>query len=1037
MPATNDATYVVLKAASTGYAQTGANLGIALDGSTPFSVDAWIQLNGLPDDGAILSQEGTFSFGVINDCLSLQIVGYPQVLSDPTQQALDEVLWHHVCATYDGGSVRMYIDGEFNCMQSIVGAGTTGTNPFRMAAGLQALCDTVRVFHGALDAATVLANMYNDPAPASVVAWFDFTQAPPVDRGAGKLPITLAPGATMILTTPSVGLVGTAYAKPLSEEQVNPGGNQVDAYTVLGWVYLGQSYNPQQTVFINSDLESDTGMALSLQWDGSVEGFRVLSQRGANFTSNVLTSQGAVPLGQWTHVATTFDGTTLAIYLNGALDTSGTFGPIPLVRETSDLLIGAALSQGQPYGASALQGYVSRVDVYARALGAQEIAQSMAGPPDVEDAGLVASYDFTSIPARNQVSGHGIGLVDGALMTSQDTPTTSALARPAPILACDPDEAALIAAANLPAGLGARHLVVTRHRLGDDHVLLGHDRRGTWLVYRGPAADYDDCTVWKVQLVFVAVAGVFDAVFGVRCTLSQRAMNYIVNRVLLNPRIMVVLGFGTLSAPGLFSILVELNKSGDLSQLAKMLLTIGFWALLRVLAKIVLTFLGLGAADLLASLALTVAAVAATLAQRPASCDVLPGLDLAGIKFNYDPTAATSTDALTIRKNASTAASIPEWTKGMTDPLASRAAYSIAAVTGKSITIQAKFTVGTTDAVTAQIQASGGGALGAIAPFTVNFVNGVSVPEWVTISLPAQTLGAGGVQVQSIRWSWQYSKNGGPWIAIADTAHRIYAVLQAPTMPWKQTATATDTQLPWSDMLEYACNWANGATDEVTAATAITQKVNGAIGLRYDTSGGAAAYTGSTAVDEVFFGTQFLDLLGGGGGLGKVVNCTDCATIVSTFANLVGCNLTQSRMWDMKYGFIGFYTNKMIAIGGTAPNWSYPFPTQPPPGNQIFAYHEVAWTSALAVDSPIYDACLQVDSSSNPWDWSAGATHTPLLPTNLQFSTRGSPPAVPITPPFTDASYRERLAANTARGIGCCTPKGPKPLTQNGRRRVI
>ena len=47
--------------------------------------------------------------------------------------------------------------------------------------------------------------------------------------------------------------------------------------------------------------------------------------------------------------------------------------------------------------------------------------------------------------------------------------------------------------------------------------------------------------------------------------------------------------------------------------------------------------------------------------------------------------------------------------------------------------------------------------------------------------------------------------------------------------------------------------------------------------------------------------TQFLDRLRGGPGLGGTVNCTDCAVIVSTFSNALGCDLWQSRMGSQQF----------------------------------------------------------------------------------------------------------------------------------------
>jgi hypothetical protein len=127
-----------------------------------------------------------------------------------------------------------------------------------------------------------------------------------------------------------------------------------------------------------------------------------------------------------------------------------------------------------------------------------------------------------------------------------------------------------------------------------------------------------------------------------------------------------------------------------------------------------------------------------------------------------------------------------------------------------------------------------------------------------------------------------------------------------------------------------------------------------------------------------------------------------------------------------------FDCNEIIAIGLTA--WGYPFAGQPWAGS--FNYHEVAWTSGIGFPDPLYDACLQIDSSSNPWDW-PGVTHAPALALKMPFTTKGVSPTLPIATPFADQSYRERLATNTATGIGRCVPRGPFPNTQSGHREVI
>jgi hypothetical protein len=308
----------------------------------------------------------------------------------------------------------------------------------------------------------------------------------------------------------------------------------------------------------------------------------------------------------------------------------------------------------------------------------------------------------------------------------------------------------------------------------------------------------------------------------------------------------------------------------------------------------------------------------------------------------------------------------------------------------------------------------------------VSFNNGVSNPEYVTIPLSHFNITAGGVSKQDIAWLWQYKLSGGSWTNMITTNHRIYVVLESPNSPWTPDSLPSDTQVPWTDVLDFACVWAAGTKNQLDASTAVTTKVYGTIGLTYDTTRGASVYTqNSYGGKNQFLCTFFLEFLKGGTGKGYIVNCTDCATIVATFANSIGCNLTESTM----YGSSAFKCNKIIAIGGTS--WGYPFP----PGNQ-FAYHEVAWTGGVGYNDMIYDACLELDNSTNPWN-QPDASRVAKLPTNIEFTTLTMSPALPIPTPFSAWSYRERLAQNNSSGIGNCIPKGPQQNTQNGRRSVI
>jgi hypothetical protein len=405
-------------------------------------------------------------------------------------------------------------------------------------------------------------------------------------------------------------------------------------------------------------------------------------------------------------------------------------------------------------------------------------------------------------------------------------------------------------------------------------------------------------------------------------------------------------------------------------------------------------------------------------------------MELTGIKFNYGQSTGT-VNALCIRQNFTTDVAVPEWVKGKTLAKSSPVAYSISAVAGKIITIQASFAADPGTPATVDVRADGGGILGPIDPTTINLKGGVSAPEFVTLNLTHHQIGPSGILKQDVQWDWFYKSTDGTWVPMGSSSHRVYVLLDTPFLPWLQPPTppASVTQLPWVDALDQSCVWAGGKLNPLDAASAVTQAVNSNLGLTYDVSHGASKYTQALGPTSWFLCTAFLAFINRQPeGKGNVVNCTDCATIVTSFANLLGCQLAAAVM----AGPGGFLCNKIIAIGGGTV-WNYPFP----PANR-FAYHEVAWTGAFKHGDQIFDACLQADHSDNPWDWTDPVLpHIPLLPANEIFTNHGEVPDLPIPTPASMAGYRERLAQNSAAGIGKCVPIGPWPKARGGRRGVI
>jgi hypothetical protein len=371
--------------------------------------------------------------------------------------------------------------------------------------------------------------------------------------------------------------------------------------------------------------------------------------------------------------------------------------------------------------------------------------------------------------------------------------------------------------------------------------------------------------------------------------------------------------------------------------------------------------------------------------------------------------------ALHLRRNGSRALPVPEWQRGVSVHAEdSLAAYALESVRGTSIRVAAEFVNLSPLSLAVQVRAIAlreefaPSVLSDIAARLVFFSgSSASGPQIFETTLPISP--AIGVGSHTLRWRWEFRITPfESWRPFALTQHRIFTILREPTLPWIQTVAQFNTQLPWTDVLEHACVWAAGAQDVAEAARRITRAVNSLGGglLFYDCPGlGGTHYTRYTPA-VVFECTDFLELLNGGVGNGALVNCVDCAAITSTFANILGCDLSQSGMFDQ----LGrtFELNPILAIGSDV--W------QPACGWPGFGYHEVAWEGTCTAVNDVYDSCLQLNGGDDP----AGQPRVPLLPADIRFGAVGQ------------REYRDRL----------CTPAGrpkcePQPATTRRRRPVI
>ena len=572
-------------------------------------------------------------------------------------------------------------------------------------------------------------------------------------------------------------------------------------------------------------------------------------------------------------------------------------------------------------------------------------------------------------------------------------------------------------------------LFFTSHIERGRRFLVAHEQDQSYVVWEEDANATDDCTAWKIQLAFIAIGGALSAVFGLKTKLTPSGRNIIL-RLLRNPTISRILSMGnSITARAIFQLVGAVYDSGELRNIFWTLADLGFFGIIQAMLRFGAKFIGIGEADTIATLAATAAEFGVAYASRPKSCDPLPDVTLNAIKFYHDP-RGTAVQAIRTRKNYTTEVKWPEWQLGDVQPAECPLLYSIARITGNTISIQASFSINTQNPTKMKIQAVGDAEIGHTDVQTVNFINGQCVPQFITFEVTHGQLAKGGTRAVDTQFSWQSQADGvASWNVFGTSKHRIYLALENPNGPWRCSPKLNETQLPWIDVLEKSCTWAAGSKTIDDVLDAITTHVNGSLGLKYDTDHGHSVYTSASSVakpEEDFFLTIFLEFLAGQTGNGHIVNCNDTAAIVTTFSNLLGTRANCSQMSNGPMQF--FKANRVQPIGYT--DWEELFH-----GNM--SYHEVAWLKTLGWSDNLYDACFKLDGSDDPWNWAAGAQHTATLPLKFPFSTPDRPSHFPIATPYKNQTYRERVAANSADGIGSCQPSGPASGSNNGRRPVV
>ncbi|MEZ6187946.1 MAG: hypothetical protein R3F62_23425 [Planctomycetota bacterium] len=192
-----------------------------------------------------------------------------------------------------------------------------------------------------------------------------------------------------------------------------------------------------------------------------------------------------------------------------------------------------------------------------------------------------------------------------------------------------------------------------------------------------------------------------------------------------------------------------------------------------------------------------------------------------------------------------------------------------------------------------------------------------------------------------------YREDDGSWRLIPGgqlSEHLLYTVLERPS------GQDVPGGRPWVAALDLVSTWLRDDTQrEAEALARIVRGINGGLGLSYEATQGAPAYTGGPdlASPELDLSAFLADRQNG-----RRVNCLDCASLVTQLAAQLGARGQIEIMgWDFRLYFL-----RGLGAPGFARDLFY--------GMHAFSYHAVA-TFDRGVT--IHDACLSVDDDASPW----------------------------------------------------------------------
>lgn len=301
------------------------NNGVLNPVNNQISFSLWFKMNTVGKSGTFLFHNTKYILKIDGQgrlTFALYVPTYKDVVMAYADRILDTD-WHQMVATYDGSTMKLYLDGNLMASEAVSGNMNASNAPIYIGNQssinfFKGQIDEMQIFGTALSEADVNSLFINSQNPGNgaekIISYWNLNEnqgsTASDQKGTNHGAISQAnwvPGVSGSCLSFS-GLSGVVSIPN------SPSLNPVESITMMAWVKTRE--NKTTKVFQKGDWDGH-GLGQG-KWDGWQASIRM-----ANDVSHSLHWLGGLPvLDEWYHLAMTYDGSVFNFYVNGQLRNS-------------------------------------------------------------------------------------------------------------------------------------------------------------------------------------------------------------------------------------------------------------------------------------------------------------------------------------------------------------------------------------------------------------------------------------------------------------------------------------------------------------------------------------------------------------------------------------------------------------------------------------------------------------------------------------------------------------------------------------------